>query len=128
MRTLFLTAAIVVVAFAAFAANELRSGVWTAELGTDGLDITLFQGRNRNSSMMSLTIELPKFHGLSLDAVRGSGAEVKFALVRAAGVFSFDGRFAGGKGAGHFDFTPDGSFLRDMEQLGFDGFRDDEIV
>lgn len=128
MRTLLLTAAIVVVAFTAFAANELRSGVWTAELGADGLDITLFQGRNHNRSMMSLTIDLPRFNGLSLDAVKSSRAEVKFALVRAAGVFSFEGHFAGGKGAGHFDFTPDASFLRDMEELGFAGFRDDEIV
>ena len=128
MRTLLLTAAIVVFAFAAFAANELRNGVWTAELEADGLNVTLFQGRKHGNNMMSLTIEVPKFNGLSLESINGGGADVKFALVRAAGVFAFDGHFANGKGAGHFSFTPDASFLRDMEQLGFGGFRDDEIV
>jgi hypothetical protein len=128
MRTLLLTAAVVLTAFAALAASELRSGVWTAEMDRDGLNITLFQGRRHNSNMMSLTIEVPKLSGLSPEAIASGGAEVKFALVRAAGVFAFDGHFANGKGAGHFEFTPDASFLRDMEQLGYTGFRDDDIV
>jgi uncharacterized protein YnzC (UPF0291/DUF896 family) len=128
MRTLLLTAAVVLAAFAALAASELRSGVWTAELDRDGLNITLFQGRKHGNNMMSLTIEVPKFSGLTSEAIASGGAEVKFALVRAAGVFSFDGHFANGKGAGHFEFTPDASFLRDMEQLGYSNFRDDDIV
>jgi hypothetical protein len=128
MRTLFFTAAVVLAGFAAFAATEFRNGVWTAEMDTDGLNITLFQGRNHTSNVMSLTIQVPAVNGLSVDAIRGTGAEVKFALVRAAGVFSFDGHFSGGKGAGHFDFTPDASFLRDMEQLGYTAFRDDELI
>ena len=128
MRTLLITAAVVLAAFAALAASELRSGVWTAELDRDGLNITLFQGRKHNSNMMSLTIEVPRLTGLSSEAIASGGAEVKFALVRAAGVFSFDGHFARGKGAGHFEFTPDASFLRDMEQLGYSDFRDDDLV
>ncbi|MGZ4807946.1 MAG: hypothetical protein ACXV7D_01335 [Thermoanaerobaculia bacterium] len=132
MRSFLLTLLAIVVAFAAFAASELRSGVWTAELDIDGLNVTIFQGRHRQGpgfgNMMSLTVQVPKLTGLSTDAVSGNGADVKFALVRAAGVISFDGHFANGKGAGHFDFTPDPSFLREMEQLGYAGFRDDELL
>ena len=129
MRTLLLTAAAILVAFAAFAAAEMRSGVWTAELEDDGLSITLFQGRHhQGGNLMSLTIKLAQLDGVTTEAVTRSSTDVKFALVRAAGVFSFDGHFASGKGAGHFTFTPDPTFLRDMEQLGFSGFRDDELV
>lgn len=129
MRTLLLTIAAILIGFAAFAATEMRSGVWTAEADSDGLNITIFQGRHRGAgNMMSLTIELPKLSGLTFESVKGSGADVKFALIRAAGVIAFDGHFAAGKGAGHFEFTPDSSFLRDMEQLGYGGFRDDELL
>jgi len=128
MRTLLFTAVVVLAAFVAFAASEVRNGVWTAEMDRDGLNITLFQGRAHGGNMMSLTIEVPKLTGLSPDAITSGGADVKFALVRAAGVFAFEGHFAGGKGAGHFEFTPDPSFLRDMEQLGYSGFRDHDLV
>ena len=85
MRSFLLTLLAILVAFAAFAASEIRSGVWTAELDSDGLSITIFQGRHRHGpgfgNMMSLTVQLPRLTGLSADAVTGGGADVKFALV-----------------------------------------------
>jgi bla regulator protein blaR1 len=128
MRTLLLAATAILAGFAALAATEIRSGVWTAEMETNGLNVTLFQGRRHAQNMMSLTVDVPGLSGLSAEAIASAGADVKFVLVRAAGVFSFDGHFSKGKGAGHFDFTPDPSFLRDMEQLGYANLRDDEIV
>ena len=122
MRSFLLALLAIVVAFAAFAASDTRSGVWTAELDTDGLNVTIFQGAPpsglpASENMMRLTVQLPKLSGLSTDAVNGSGANVKFALVRAAGVIVLRRTLRQRKGGRALRLHARAGFLRDMEQL-----------
>src|SRR5689334_21616515 len=112
-------------AFAAFAAtsgHDARSGVWTAEIydGTK-VNLTIFTGRSENhwgNNMSGVTLPLSRFEGLST----ADGA-AKFTLRAAAGTIAFDGQFDALKGAGHFTFTPNDSFIREMDSLGYKDFR-----
>ncbi|HEX3581359.1 MAG TPA: hypothetical protein VH087_06330 [Thermoanaerobaculia bacterium] len=130
MKGLLLVLAALLLAFAAFAAtsgHDVRSGVWTAEIydGTK-VNMTIFTGRSENhwgNNMSGVTLALSRLEGLS-----AADGTAKFTLHAAAGTIAFDGQFDALKGAGHFTFTPSETFLRDMDALGYNDFRDDELL
>lgn len=130
MKTLFVLLA-VVVCFSAYAATDVRSGAWTAELDGSTLQLTLFRGRDGDSHMqnvMGVSLPLTSFADLAQSDVASSAANVRFEMRRSPGTIVFDGRFSDGTGAGHFRFNPSEAFVREMESLGFSGFRDDELL
>ncbi|XXF76225.1 4-hydroxy-3-methylbut-2-enyl diphosphate reductase [Myxococcaceae bacterium GXIMD 01537] len=95
------------------------SGTWMASTRDDQL---LFNFRFKDEGQMGLTLPRTAFEGL--DAADRSDA--KFKLQREAGTIHFEGRFAGGEGAGHYRFEPDDAYLEAMAKLGYSGFSADE--
>ena len=132
MRTLLILFLILtlVIAVAAYAAQALN-GVWTAEVQGDELHMNLVRSRDvkrHGSNMMGMTISIASLGPTIATSITAPSADVKFSLDRAAGTLDFEGQFAGGTGAGHFTFTPSDKFVRDMEVLGYRGFRDDHLL
>ena len=64
-------------------------------------------------------VPLAELQGLPPAARDGVAANVRFALPREAGRFSFSGSFDGGRGAGQFTFAPSGGYVAAMAQLGY---------
>ena len=124
----------VLICFTAYAATDARSGAWTAELQDGSLQMTLFRGNSFRDGMRSMNnvmgFEEPiaAFAGLAAADVTANAANVQFELRRPAGVIAFNGRFSESTGAGHFRFTPDDAFIREMDTLGFRGFNDDQLL
>ena len=114
-------------AFAATSGHDVRSGVWTAEIYEGGkVNLTIFTSRGENhwgNNMSGVTLALSRLEGLS-----AADGKSKFMLTAAAGTIAFDGEFDAFKGAGHFTFTPSESFVHEMGSLGYDDFRDDELL
>lgn len=134
MKTLLILTA-VVVCFSAYAAiDSPHNGAWTAEIDGDSLQVTMFVGHSGRDShrymnnIMGFTEPLVTFAGLSSTEAKTNAANVNFEMRRPAGTIAFDGRFSDGTGAGHFRFTPDPAFLREMETLGYSGFTDDQLL
>ena len=137
--TLFILCALAL-CFSAYAATAAdgRAGVWTASLRDDDrntLEISLFQGKNNWSgerhgynNIMGFDVALPEAAGLAAADIGAQAANVQFALVRPAGTIRFEGRFAEGNGAGNFRFTPNESFVREMDTLGIKDFTDDDLL
>jgi hypothetical protein len=133
MKCLLIVILAVAACFSAYAESDVRSGVWTAELQNDQLDMTIFHGRYgerayRTQSISGFEEPLASFAGLSKADLTGSGANVKFELQRPAGAIAFEGRVANGTGAGHYHFTPSDSFLREMDALGYRDFKDELLL
>jgi hypothetical protein len=139
MKTLILVACAVALCFAALGATGAHSGVWTAEMPNDRLQLTLFQNErlrgtdndrppHHYDNMTSFSLPLAELTGLTREEIAAGAANVKFSLNRQAGVVTFDGRFSDGSGAGHFDFRANDAFVRDLGTLGYSGFRDDELL
>jgi hypothetical protein len=133
MKTLLLIILALAVCVSVYATTEPRSGVWTAELQDDRVQMTIFQGNRSDehrgwNNIMGFDEPLAHFTGLTKNDLTSSAANVQFELRRAAGVIAFEGRVANGTGAGHFHFTPSEPFIRDMETLGYAGFRDDQLL
>ena len=138
MKTAILILLAVAICFSVYAASDMRSGVWTAELtaGTT-LQMTLFQG-NREADLgrnhrgmnhtMGFELSLSSLTGLTAADIKSSAANVQFTLTRPAGTISFEGRFANGDGAGNFKFAPSEPFVRDMASLGYTSFADDDLL
>jgi hypothetical protein len=95
------------------------SGEWIirpAEAGAPGrLHLTLSTAWTNAS-----TLEAARLEGLSPAQVSSSGGPVSFRLRREAGWFAFEGWFRGGRGAGHFDFTPDPGFAAALARRGLE--------
>jgi len=123
---LFITIA-VAICFSAYAATDSRAGVWTADLVDDKLQMTLFSGERRGN-MTGFDEPLSAYTGLSKADLLSSAANVQFELRRPAGVIAFEGRVANGTGAGHYRFAPSDAFLREMESLGYSGFKDEMLL
>jgi hypothetical protein len=129
MRTLVILIAVVLLGFAAFAAAEdVRTGVWTADIKDARIvEMSVFPGRSTekhfNGNIIGFRIPLAKLSGLT-----GADGESKFTLRAAAGTIDFDGHFSDAQGAGHFRFTPSAEFVRDMGQLGYTDFREDSLL
>ena len=133
MKCLLIVIVAVAACFSAYAESDVRSGVWTAELQNDQLDMTIFHGRSgersyRTQSISGFEEPAASFAGLSKADLTGSGANVKFELQRPAGTIAFEGRVANGTGAGHYHFTPSDAFLREMETLGYRDFKDELLL
>ena len=138
MKCTLLILCAVGICFSVYAATtDLRTGVWTATLREDDpstLEISLFQGKNQSrqwrgfNNIMGFDVPLAGVTGLAATDINSSAANVQFALVRAAGTIRFEGRFSEGNGAGNFRFTPNETFVREMEQLGYKDFTDDDLL
>jgi hypothetical protein len=83
---------------------------------------------NGMTSSSGFELSLASLTGLTAAEVRGGAANVQFAMSRAAGTVSFDGRFSNGNGAGSFRFAPSEAFIREMASLGYSGFKDQELL
>jgi hypothetical protein len=139
MKTAILILLAVAICFSVYAASDMRSGVWTAEVNTAGttLQMTLFQG-NRESDLgrnhrgmnytMGFELSLASLTGLAAGDIKSSAANVQFSLTRPAGTITFEGRFANGDGAGNFKFAPSEPFIREMASLGYTSFKDDDLL
>ena len=71
---------------------------------------------NDGRSNYGRTIERREFSDVKPD-----GERITFVLRRAAGTFRFEGRGSMDRASGWFEFSPDASFQREMERLGFAG-------
>lgn len=96
-----------------------NTGTWMGTVRGDALNLSF---RFQEHGQMSLTVPRSAFQGLNTE----DGADTKFQLVREAGTLSFEGRFAGGEGAGHYQFTPSATYLQEMEKLGYPNISPDE--
>jgi len=132
MKCFLFVAIAVVVCFTAYGETDSRSGVWTAELQNDHLQMTLFRGKEMGvrqmGNLMGFDEPLGSFSGLSLADLNSSAANVQFELRRAAGTIAFEGRVANGTGAGHYRFSPSDAFIREMETLGYRGFSGEQLL
>lgn len=132
MRTFLIILAVLtlVVAVAVYAAQSL-SGVWTAQVEGGTIEMNLVRSRDvkhQSVSMMGMSISIATLGPVFATTLTAPAADVKFSLDRAAGTLDFEGQFAGGTGAGHFTFNPSEKFVRDMEVLGYRGFRDQDLL
>jgi len=132
MKTLLLILfAALFLAFAAHAEPEdFRKGVWTADFSGDHLNITVFRGAHdgtRTTNMMGFNVALADV-GLTKSDVEAAAANVNFALKREAGTVAFEGRFATGDGAGSYRFTPNESFARALNELGYEDIGDRQLL
>jgi hypothetical protein len=130
--TLVIIAAALVIGFAALAAtNDVRTGVWTADIKESRVLLSIFPGRsetldrrwNYNGNIIGFHVPLAKLTGLT-----GADGDSKFTYRAAAGTIDFDGHFSAAQGAGHFRFTPSDEFVRDMAQLGYTDFKEDSLL
>ena len=134
MRCFLFAFAAFALCFSAYASSDVRSGVWTAEIEKDQLELTIFHGRDHlglhggGQSIMGMEEPFASFTGLKKEDVTSAGANVQFELRRAAGTFAFEGRMANGTGAGHYRFTPSEAFIRDMQSLGYTDFKDEMLL
>jgi hypothetical protein len=113
-------AATLVVTLAAPAAAQL-DGAFTLRQSDDGrlqLNFTYQDGRSNWGR---------SFERSALSDVSQQGEKVTFAMRRAAGSFTFEGRGTINRAAGWYVFTPNGEFRREMEKLGFSGLEDKHL-
>ena len=75
-----------------------------------------------NRSTYGRTIERSRISDYAV-----SGSEVRFKLVRDAGVFTFEGRARNDGVYGNFDFSANTTYQRQMAQLGFDDATPDRL-
>src|SRR6266852_2591465 len=98
MKSLLFVIFAIAICFSVYAASDSRSGVWTAELQDDHLQMTLFRGKNTADrgfgvrNLMGFDEALGSFAGLSKSDLTSSAANVQFELRRAAGTIAFEGR------------------------------------
>ena len=132
MKTLVLITAAVALGFAALcAADDVRTGVWTADIKDGRVTLSIFPGRTEKSdrrfnyggNIIGFQVPLAKLTGLT-----GEDGDTKFVFRAAAGTIDFDGHFKDAQGAGHFRFTPSDEFIRDMAQLGYTDFKEDSLL
>src|SRR5437870_1207347 len=133
MKTLVLLTAAIALGFAALAvADDVRSGVWTADIKEGRVTLSIFPGRTEKperpwrwggGNIIGFQTPLAKLTGLT-----SADGDTKFTFRAAAGTIDFDGHFKDAQGAGHFRFTPSDEFIRDMAQLGYTDFKEDSLL
>src|SRR5207244_13294555 len=101
----------------------------------DKVQMTLFRGDASGdrrgmgfNNIMGFDDALSVYTGLTKADLLSTAANVQFELRRPAGVIAFEGRVANGTGAGHYRFTPSDAFIREMDGLGYRGFKDDMLL
>ena len=124
----YLTFVCLLFSLRAFASSDVRHGVWAANVEGDRLEMTLFHGKDNLRSTMGFDDPIAVYSGLSKADLMSGGANVQFELRRAAGTIAFEGRVGSGTGAGHYQFTPDDAFNRDMQSLGYAPFKDELLL
>ncbi|HEY6844137.1 MAG TPA: hypothetical protein VI391_08220 [Thermoanaerobaculia bacterium] len=124
----YLTFVCLLFSLRAFANSDVRNGVWAANVEGDRLEMTVFHGKDNFRSTQGFDEPVAAFSGLSKDDLMSSGANVNFELRRAAGTIAFEGRVGSGTGAGHYVFTPNDAFNRDMQSLGYTPFKDEMLL
>jgi hypothetical protein len=132
MKTLlFFLLVALLLAFTAHAGSyDVRSGVWTAELKGDRLDMTIFRGSRegqRGMNLMGVEVALADL-GLAKSDAESPAANVTFSLKREAGTVAFDGRFATGDGAGQYKFAPNDAYERELNALGYNEISDNDML
>ena len=116
-----------------FAADDNRSGAWSARLRDgDMLQINLVRPSSEGihaQNNIGTNIRLSAFTGLTKSNIEADAANVTFSFAAPAGTIAFEGRFTKGLGAGNFRFTPSDAFLREMDSLGYSGgFSDERLL
>lgn len=113
-------------ASASASASAGTSGRWTAEVrdgwrdarGERRVQLSL-RSRDRDEHR-GFGVPLAELEGLPPAAARdGAASNVTFRLVRDAGTLTFRGSFAGGRGAGDYDFSPNRAYTEAMAVLGY---------
>ena len=135
MKSLLWFAVAAVFCWTAYAAEQSPDGVWTAELRGGGAEISLFRhclsadhGRPGMHHVVEIEAPVSRFAGLSDGDAASPAANVSFELREPAGTIAFEGRMAERTGAGHYRFTPDPGFVREMDSLGYRGFTEDQFL
>jgi hypothetical protein len=95
-------------------AAPTHSGTWMASVKETQLQLSL-RMKGEQGGQMGMPVPLTAFQGLST----ADGSTAPFRMTREAGTFTFEGRFSGGEGAGHFQFEPSESYARSMASLGY---------
>ncbi|KFE68378.1 hypothetical protein [Hyalangium minutum] len=95
-------------------AAPTHTGTWTASAKESQLQLSL-RMKGEPGSQMGFSEPLTAFQGLST----ADGSTAPFRMTREAGTFTFEGRFSGGEGAGHFQFEPNESYAKAMAGLGY---------
>jgi hypothetical protein len=98
-----------------------HTGTWSASVEEHRLQLSL-RTKGEHGGQMSSPVPLTAFQGLST----AEGSATPFQLIREAGTFHFDGSFANGEGAGHFQFEPSQAYARSMAALGYPKLSPDE--
>jgi hypothetical protein len=104
-------------------------GVWTAKLNGDKVSLQISldhqdrRGHFNFGDTYSLQTASTRFEGFD-----PSAHESAFTLHSPAGTVSFDGSFRNGLGAGHFTFAGNDAFVREMSSLGYDNFKDEDLL
>lgn len=121
---LFAFIVIVIGKYVIIAQNPI-TGEWKADVrsekqANDGKIHLSFErrtdtGKHQNGS----SYEYTELQGLTREQAM-SGGNVRFSLVREAGVIECEGAFANGKGSGTFRFTPSSAYIGAMRSRGFD--------
>ncbi|HVG17658.1 MAG TPA: hypothetical protein VNI02_01295, partial [Blastocatellia bacterium] len=106
-------------------AQSRYEGQWTIENRRDrtALHLTLIygdgtQGRNTNTTGFDIAPE--HLQGLSQAQIMSAGSQVRFQIVRDAGVLNCEGWFKDGRGSGHFTFAANPSFVSELKRRGYD--------
>ena len=96
-------------------AAPTHTGTWTASPHKENQLQLSIRMKGEPGSQIGMSEPLTAFQGLST----AEGSTAPFRMVREAGTFSFEGRFSGGEGAGHFQFEPAESYVKAMAGLGY---------
>src|SRR6266436_81013 len=95
------------------------TGQWLVDFKS-GSDQTYLELRQENwnggSWNSSFNIPMSELRGLNQSQVMSSGSVVQFQLVRDAGTLNCEGWFKDGKGAGHYTFTPNQSYVSELRR------------
>ncbi|PWT95982.1 MAG: peptidase M56, BlaR1 [Bacteroidetes bacterium] len=100
--------------------NGQIEGSWFATIKKDKISFEFKSddGEHWNSNSEFNLIEFPDLP---------KNAKGTFKLTRDAGAATFEGKFDGDRGMGHFVFTADNSYKEFLDQQGFKGFDDQEL-
>ncbi|HEX8152562.1 MAG TPA: hypothetical protein VF698_05525 [Thermoanaerobaculia bacterium] len=97
------------------------NGTWAATLDEDNPGRVYFSINRGKWSQNGSTMETRDFANLTQSQINSATqTPVSFELRREAGTIAFEGVFKGGKGAGHFNFTPNRNYANTLKSMGLD--------
>jgi hypothetical protein len=116
---------------------EAIRGLWTAErsrwkVDTGGtatiVQLSMRRTGGRGHWNSSFPVPRTDLEGLTDAVLDASSAEARFTWKRDAGVFSLEGRFQNGEGAGHFTFAASPAYRADMKRRGYGDIDDEKAM